>query len=121
MAYTFGSEDRWFLDALLPQYAQLKYDLLLKKFSTGLRLNYVTERYKSSAQFKPVDYVELTQFQTEIFTEYNVTKNVVVFAKYGLLNFQKYELFNSDEIILNVGDEEVNDVLSFQFGVAFRL
>lgn len=120
MAYTFG-DDRWFLDALLPQYAQLKYDILLKKFSTGLRLNFVTERYKSSDQFQPVDYVELTQFQTEIFTELYLTKNIVALAKYGLVNFQKYELFNSDEIVLNRGSEEVNDVLSFHIGLAYRL
>ena len=52
--YTFGN-GKWYLNALLPQYAALRYSTgKVAGLDTyiGLRASYTTERYKNSAQFR---------------------------------------------------------------------
>lgn len=116
--YSFGN-DKWFLNVLLPQYANLRYQLKADKLYTGLRLSFVTEQYQFSNFLR--NYAELTQFQSELYLEYYLTDGLVIFGKASPLNYQKYELFDNDDNLINGSIAEVENVFSFQFGLAYRI
>jgi hypothetical protein len=118
--YKFG-EERWQANVLLPQYAYLKYTIKDSSWYAGLRLNYVTEQYRTLRDKSSLNYAELTEFTSEFFVEYHLTKGLVIYGRAGFLNYQKYELYNEDDILLNLSAREVKNVITGRLGIAYRI
>ncbi len=118
--YRFGT-NRWQLNVLLPQYAYLKYTVKESSWYAGLCLNYVTEQYRTELNNTSLHYIELTEFTSEVFIEYYLTKGLVVYGRAGFLNYQKYELYNEQDLLLNPNTREVKDVVTGRIGLAYRI
>lgn len=107
--FEWSVNDRLFLYALFPYLINAEYKLS-ERFYAGAEINFMAETYKISQTDSNniVDYASdhdldfpWTYLDFNVFTDFYLTKHLVIFAKPGVTYLRRLELYDANDNLIN--------------------
>jgi len=99
LGVSWQPKPRWFVYVLAPQQARVEYALKPRKLYVGFQANLFVSSYRLSEAFQN-DYIEERFIDLNLFLDYYLTKNLVLFVQTGYPARLRYKYFSADDVEL---------------------